>query len=746
MTQLPPEPQVTLQLALDHGLSREEYERICQILSRVPSYTELGIFSVMWSEHCSYKNSILELKTLPRTGPNLLVGAGEENAGLVDIGEGLAVAFKIESHNHPSALEPYQGAATGVGGIMRDIFSMGARPIASLDSLRFGPLDIDRNRYLLDGVVRGIGDYGNCFGVPTVAGEIYFDPSYSGNPIINCMSVGIVKHDRIASATAKGEGNVVMIVGSSTGRDGIHGATFASEELSERSESKRSSVQVGDPFTEKLLLEASLELVRSGCLIGIQDMGAAGITCSTCEMAARGKSGIEIELSRVPVREDRMTPYEILLSESQERMLVIIEKGKEHVAQDIFRKWDLHAAIIGHVTNDGIMRVWNSGSVVAEIPADTLVLGGGAPQYHRESKKPDWLDSLTSFDPRSLPEPRNYGEEFLKLLASPTIASKHWVFEQYDTTIRNNTRVPPGKGDAAVLRIKGTKKAVSLTTDCSGRHVLLDPRMGGMLAVAEAARNVVCTGAKPVAITNCLNFGNPMKPEVYYFFREAVRGMGDACRAFDTPVTGGNVSFYNESEGSAVLPTPVIGMLGIMEGIEYSMGAGFVLSGNHVLMLGELTPALGGSEYVYQQTGEAKGPCPKLDIEREKAVQRLCLQANRRGLILTAHDVSDGGVAVTLAEMCLIGNNGVLGVRASFANSERPAEILFSECPSVILVEVAEQNVDRVKELAAAIGVVCTSLGEVGGERFQIDPWIDLPVSELVDPYFHSLGQKMRQW
>jgi len=746
MTQLPPEPQVTLQLALEHGLSQEEYDRICRILGRVPTYTELGIFSVMWSEHCSYKNSILELKTLPRTGPNLLVGAGEENAGLVDIGDGLAVAFKIESHNHPSALEPYQGAATGVGGIMRDIFSMGARPIASLDSLRFGPLDIDRNRFLLDGVVRGIGDYGNCFGVPTVAGEIYFDPSYSGNPLINCMSVGIVKHDRIASATAKGEGNVVMIVGSSTGRDGIHGATFASEELSERSESKRSSVQVGDPFTEKLLLEASLELVRSGCLIGIQDMGAAGITCSTCEMAARGKSGIDIELSHVPVREDRMTPYEILLSESQERMLVIIEKGKEHIAQDIFGKWDLHAAIIGRVTSDGIMRVRNNGEVVAEIPADVLVLGGGAPQYHRKSKKPDWLDILTGFDPRSVPEPRDYNQTFLKLLGSPTIASKHWVFEQYDTTIRNNTRVPPGKGDAAVLRIKGTQKAISLTTDCNGRYVLLDPRMGGMIAVAEAARNVVCTGAKPIAITNCLNFGSPMKPEVYYFFREAVRGIGDACRALDTPVTGGNVSFYNESGESAVLPTPVIGMLGIMENIEYSMGAGFVSSGSQVLMLGELTPALGGSEYLYQQLGEVKGPCPELDFDREKAVQELCLRANRQGLILAAHDVSDGGVAVTLAEMCLMGNNGALGVRTSFDNAERPSEILFSECPSVILVEVAAQKVEDLKGLAAALGVACKPLGEVGGDLFQIEPWVNLPVSSLVDPYYHSLGRKMRQW
>ncbi len=746
MTTTITEPEVTLQLAIDHGLSTEEYDRICKILNRVPTYSELGVFSVMWSEHCSYKNSILELKTLPREGPNLLVGAGEENAGLVDIGDGLAVAFKIESHNHPSALEPYQGAATGVGGILRDIFSMGARPIASLDSLHFGPLNIDRNRFLLDGVVRGIGDYGNCFGVPTVAGEIYFDPSYSGNPIINCMAVGIVKHDRIASATAEGVGNVVMIVGSSTGRDGIHGATFASEELSEASESKRSSVQVGDPFTEKLLMEATLELVRSGALVGVQDMGAAGITCSTCEMAARGKSGIEVELAHVPVREDKMTPYEILLSESQERMLVVIERGKEEVAQDIFRKWDLHAEIIGHVTDDGYMRVRNHGEIVVEIPADELALGGGAPQYRRESKKPDWLDDLTTFDPHTLPEPQDYNQAFLDLLGTHTIASKHWVFEQYDTTIRNNTRVPPGKGDAAVLRIKGSKKALALTTDCNSRYVLLDPRIGGRIAVAEAARNVVCTGARPVAITNCLNFGNPMKPELYHFFREAVAGMGEMCRALDTPVTGGNVSFYNESEDSAVLPTPVIGMLGVLDDIEHSLGAGFTGIGNHVLMLGELTPALGGSEYLFQLTGEVKGPCPHLDVDREKALQQVCLEANQQELIQAAHDISEGGLSVALAEMCLMSTIEDLGIYVDIDTEMRPSEILFSECQSVILVEVYPENVMEILRLTQSCGVPCIDLGSTGGDRFIINSWIDLPISELHRTYYCSLNDKMQQW
>jgi phosphoribosylformylglycinamidine synthase II len=746
MSKLPPEPEVTLQLALDHGLSREEYDRICNILGRVPTYTELGIFSVMWSEHCSYKNSISEIKTLPREGPNLLVGAGEENAGLVDIGDGLAIAFKIESHNHPSALEPYQGAATGVGGILRDIFSMGARPIASLDSLRFGPLDIDRNRFLLDGVVRGIGDYGNCFGVPTVAGEIYFDPSYSGNPLVNCMAVGIVKHDCIASATAKGEGNIVMIVGSSTGRDGIHGATFASEELSDESESKRSSVQVGDPFTEKLLMEATLELVRSGCLVGIQDMGAAGITCSSCEMAARGKSGIEIELARVPVREDGMTPYEIMLSESQERMLVVIEKGKEDAAREIFRKWDLHAAIIGQVTTDGIMRVRNHGEVVAEIPAWGLVLGGGAPQYRPRSHKPDWLDALTSFDPHSIPEPNDYNQAFLDLLGSPTIASKHWVFEQYDHTIRNNTRVAPGRGDAAVIRIKGTQKGISLSTDCNGRFVMLNPRMGGRIAVAESARNVVCTGARPVAITNCLNFGNPMKPEIYHFFREAVAGMGEVCRALETPVTGGNVSFYNETEDTAVLPTPVIGMLGVLDDIEQSIGAGVTRGGNRLMMLGELTPALGGSEYIFQRTGEVKGPCPYLDIDREKAVQQCCLEANRQGWILAAHDISEGGAATALAEMCLLGNRKPVGMRADLGISDRPSELLFSESQSVVLVEVPTDKVRELQRLAESFGVPVSEVGNTGSDRFRIDPWIDVSLEQLVETYYQTLDRIMQRW
>ncbi|MDX1419507.1 MAG: phosphoribosylformylglycinamidine synthase subunit PurL, partial [Rubricoccaceae bacterium] len=588
---LPHEPAVTLALALDHGLTQEEYGWVVDRLGRTPTFTELGIYSVMWSEHCSYKNSIAVIKTLPREGEALLVGAGEENAGLVDVGDGLAVAFKIESHNHPSAVEPYQGAATGVGGIQRDIFTMGARPICSLNSLRFGSLENPRVRYLLDGVVRGIGDYGNAFGVPTVAGEVYFDASYEGNPLVNAMSVGVVRVGETASATAEGVGNPVYIVGSATGRDGIHGATFASEELSEESEAKRPSVQVGDPFTEKLLLEATLEAIRSGAVVGIQDMGAAGITCSSCEMSAKGQSGMVLHLERVPVRESGMTPYEILLSESQERMLVVVERGREHEVEAVFEKWDLHAAHVGEVTDDGRVRVLWGDVLVADVPAEHLVLGGGAPVYLRETRRPAYLDETAAFDPASVPDVEDAGEALERLLGSPNIASKRWVYEQYDTHVRTGTVVGPGPSDAAVVRLKGTgldgrgEKGLAVKTDCNGRYVYLNPRKGGQIAVAEAARNVVCAGGRPLAVTNCLNFGNPYKPEVYWVFKESVGGMGDACRAFGTPVTGGNVSFYNESPEGAVFPTPTIGMVGLVESLDHVTTAAFVTPGDVLLLV-----------------------------------------------------------------------------------------------------------------------------------------------------------------
>ncbi|MBR9976612.1 MAG: phosphoribosylformylglycinamidine synthase subunit PurL, partial [Bacteroidetes bacterium] len=567
------EPSVTIETARELGLTDEEYGKVIEYLGRTPTYTELGMYSVMWSEHCSYKNSIAVLKTLPRSGGRLLVDAGDENAGLVDIGDGLAIAFKIESHNHPSAIEPFQGAATGVGGILRDIFTMGARPIAACDSLRFGDPSHPRVHYLVKGVVSGIGHYGNCFGVPTVAGEICFDPSYQGNPLVNAMAVGIVKHDQTATATAEGEGNPVMIVGSSTGRDGIHGATFASVDLSADSESRRPSVQVGDPFTEKLLLEATLEIIREDLIVGIQDMGAAGITCSSCEMSAKGKSGMHLDLDLVPIREEGMSAYEILLSESQERMLVVVKRGNEERVREIFDKWDLHAVTIGQVTSDGMVTIKRHGELKACVPADSLVLGGGAPVYIRETKRPLYLDTTLAFHMESVPDPKDITEVLLHLLSAPNIASKRWAYEQYDTSVRSNTAQGPG-GDAAVIRIKGTRRAIAVKTDCNGRYVHLNPRKGAQIAVAEAARNVVCTGAQPLAITNCLNFGNPYKPEVFYQFKEACAGMGEACRLFDTPVTGGNVSFYNENPNGAVFPTPVIGMLGLIEDIDHITHAG----------------------------------------------------------------------------------------------------------------------------------------------------------------------------
>jgi phosphoribosylformylglycinamidine synthase II len=648
------ELEVTLELAHQHGLSDEEYERILALLGRVPTYTELGIYSVMWSEHCSYKNSIAVLKTLPRSGGRLLVSAGEENAGLVDIGNGLAVAFKIESHNHPSAVEPYQGAATGVGGIMRDIFTMGARPIAGLNSLRFGALDNDRTRHLLKGVVKGIGDYGNSFGVPTVAGEVYFDPCYQENPLVNAMSVGIVKNGEWARAVAKGVGNPVMIVGSSTGRDGIHGATFASEEISEESEAKRPSVQVGDPFTEKLLLEASLEAIRTGYVVGIQDMGAAGITCSTSEMSARGGSGMRIDLDRVPARETEMSSYELMLSESQERMLVVVEKGKEDRIKAVFDKWDLHAEIIGEVIEGDRLIVSYRGKVVADVPPNSLVLGGGAPVYTRDASRPAYLAQTTAFDQSTLPEWKDLTGALRRLLASPNIASKRWVYEQYDSMVRTNNVVLT-ESDAAVVLIKDTNKALAMKTDCNGRYVYLNPRRGGMIAVAESSRNVVCSGATPVAITNCLNFGNPYKPEVYWQFKEAVAGMGEACRAFDTPVTGGNVSFYNESPTASVYPTPVIGMLGVVDDLSHVTTGCFRDAGDRIVLLGETLGHLGGSEFLSLIHGLTMGDAPALDLKREKSVQEAALEAIKEGLVCSAHDCSEGGIAVALAECCITG-------------------------------------------------------------------------------------------
>jgi phosphoribosylformylglycinamidine synthase len=747
---------VDLQAALDHGLTEEEYGWIVDRLGRTPTPVELGIYSVMWSEHCSYKNSISLLKKLPRSGESLLVEAGEENAGLVGIGEGLAVAFKIESHNHPSAVEPYQGAATGVGGIQRDIFTMGARPIASLNSLRFGPLSSPRVRYLLDGVVRGIGDYGNAFGVPTVGGEVFFDPAYEGNPLVNAMSVGVVEVGKTASAIAQGVGKRVYIVGSATGRDGIHGATFASEEISEASEAKRPSVQVGDPFTEKLLLEATLEAIGAGVVSGIQDMGAAGITCSSCEMSAKGKAGMTLELERVPIREEGMTPYEIMLSESQERMLIVAEPGREAELEAIFAKWDLRYADIGEVTDSGDVVVNWYGEEVARVPAEHLVLGGGAPVYHRETRKPGYLDDAHAFDQESVADvdAATASRYLLDLMGAPNIASKEWVFEQYDTQVRTNTLVGPGASDAAVVRIKGTEKALAVATDCNARYVYLNPRKGGRIAVAEAARNVVCAGGRPVAVTNCLNFGNPYKPEVYWVFTEAVGGMGDACEELGTPVTGGNVSFYNENPDGAVFPTPTIGMLGVVDSLEHVTPAGAQSEGDVVFLLSPIAWAhrndISGSEYLAYIHGQTTGDAPHFNLYEERYVQLMMQHLIREGWVQSAHDLSDGGLGVCLAEKVLFSDG--LGIDAEVEVHEhlRTDAALFGEAQSRIVFTAAAERADELEDRVEGHGVKVTRLGTItaGGDlRIRLGERGEVRASraDLSDRYYNSIRRALTQ-
>ena len=738
------EPEVNLELVLDHGLNEEEYEMIKNYLGRTPTFTELGVYSVMWSEHCSYKNSILEIKKLPREGAQLLVEAGEENAGLVDIGDGLACAFKVESHNHPSAIEPYQGAATGVGGIHRDIFTMGARPIASLNSLRFGSMNNPRVRYLLDGVVRGISDYGNSFGIPMVGGEIYFDESYEGNPLVNAMSVGIVKVGETASAIAKGIGNPVLIVGSSTGRDGIHGATFASEDISEESEAKRPSVQVGDPFTEKLLLEASLEALKTGAVVGMQDMGAAGIACSTSEMTAKGGQGMTVNLDKVPARETGMTAYELLLSESQERMLVVAEKGREQEIIDVYEKWDLNAVVIGEVVEGENVTYWKDGEIKAEIPADSLVLGGGAPQYVREAERPAYLDEVQKFDAESLDHSNDHNDILLKLMGSPNIASKRWVHEQYDTMVRTNTVNAPGASNSGLVRIKGTNKGLAVKTDCNGRYVYLNPRRGGQIAVAESARNVVCSGGRPVAITNCLNFGNPYKPEVYWTFKEALGGMGDACRALNTPVTGGNVSLYNENPKGAIFPTPVIGMLGIVEDVEkHRMTPDFKNDGDIIYYIGANRTGLGGSEYLKTIYGLTTGDAPELDLNFEVKLQKVLLELIQNQKVNAAHDISDGGLAVALAEMAIYSGKGAAISVKGFEGYDH--EVLYSEAQSGVVVTAGFEQASEFEKAIKESGIPFKTLGVVGGDELMIDTGIQLSVHSLETAYESAIPKAMEQ-
>jgi phosphoribosylformylglycinamidine synthase II len=738
------EPAIDLQMAKEHGLSEEEFNRILEILGREPNYVELGIFSVMWSEHCSYKSSIKMLKTFPREGGRLLVEAGEENAGLVDLGDGLATAFKIESHNHPSAVEPYEGAATGVGGIMRDIFTMGARPIASMNSLRFGSLERARNRYLLDHVVEGIADYGNCLGIPTVGGEVVIEDAYSGNCLVNAMALGIVEIENVASAIAKGVGNPVYIVGSTTGRDGIHGATFASVELTKETESKRSNVQVGDPFTEKLLMEASLELCKKSWLVGIQDMGAAGITCSCSEMSAKGEAGIKIDLDKVPLREESMNAYEIMLSESQERMLVVIEKGFDAELNEIFEKWELECTRLGEVTNTGMLEVYHLGNKVAEIPSEELVLGGGAPQYDMPVKEPAYFTEVNNFTIESIKDNEDHNKTLLTLLSTPNITSKQFVYRQYDSTVRSNTVQGPG-GAAAVIRLKGTQKGLAMSTDCNGRYVYLNPRIGGQIAVVEAARNVVCSGGEPLAITNCLNFGNPKDPEIFWQFKEAVTGIGEACRALNTPVTGGNVSFYNETGDTAVFPTPVIGMVGLLENIEQSTTIEYKDAGDFIVTLGALNGCLGGSEYLRTIHGKIQGPIPHLNLELEMGIQELCLDAIKKGIIKSAHDLSDGGLAVNISESLIHSKKG-LGARLDVVRKLQNSELLFGECQSVIVVTLEEGALYELILLAQKLDMHTQTIGRVTDTNsLIINDQIDISRTKLENAYFNSLEKIMTQ-
>jgi len=692
------------------GLTDEEYLKIKKLMGREPNFLEVGIFSVMWSEHCSYKTSKPVLKKFPTEGPQVLQGPGE-NAGIVDIGDNLAVVFKMESHNHPSAIEPYQGAATGVGGILRDVFTMGARPAAVLDALRFGPLEEGNNKYLLSGVVGGIGGYGNSIGIPTVGGDVYFHPCYSGNPLVNAMAVGFLEHRHIAKGIASGVGNPVMVVGARTGRDGIHGATFASVELSEESESKRSAVQVGDPFMEKLLMEACLELIQADALVGIQDMGAAGLTSSSSEMAGRGNSGIEMDLSLVPRRETGMTPYEIMLSESQERMLVVPKAGREKEVEEVLTRWGLEATVVGRVTDDGMLRLLEEGKVVAEIPVKALT--DEAPVYHRPSQEPAYYQEAKNISLEGFALKDSVEKVFLALLGNPTIASKEWVYRQYDHQVGTNTAVVPGS-DAGVLRVRGTKKGIAMTTDCNSRYVYLDPYIGGALAVVEAAQNIACTGARPLAITDCLNFGNPEKPEIFWQFEQACAGVAEACRVLGTPVTGGNVSLYNETPGLAVFPTPMIGMVGLLDDINQVLGNQIKTGGESIYLLGELEGELAGSEYLAMFENMEAGALPELDLTKIKERIDFLLALNKAGLLTAAHDISEGGLAVALAEMTV-----TCGAKVSVDAKDR-LRALFGERLGRIILAASQESAARIEILAAQSGMPLHYLGISCGESLTV--------------------------
>ena len=709
----------TIETAKELGLLPEEYQKINEILGRVPNFTELSIFSVMWSEHCSYKNSIVWLKTLPKDGPRMLAKAGEENAGLVDIGDGIACCFKIESHNHPSALEPYQGAATGVGGINRDIFTMGARPIAQLNSLRFGDLSLDRTKWLIKGVVKGIGDYGNAFGIPTVGGEVFFDECYNINPLVNAMSAGIVNVGETVSATSYGVGNPVYIVGSATGKDGIHAAAFASKDITEDSVNDLPAVQVGDPFQEKLLLEATLEVIKTGAVVGMQDMGAAGIICSNSEMSAKGEHGMVIYLDKVPTRQENMKPYEILLSESQERMLIVVTKGREKEVEAVFDKWDLNCAIIGEVTDTKRLHYYMNNELVADVPADDLVLGGGAPVYNREYKEPAYFQENKKFNIDQVPEPTDLVAVSEFLIKHPNIASKRWVIGQYDSMVGGANMSTNQPADAAIVNIKGTDKAIALTVDCNARYVHADPEIGCAIAVAEAARNITCAGAEPVAITNCLNFGNPYIPEVYWQFVSAIKGMSSACTKFETPVTGGNVSFYNQSSDEGpVFPTPTIGMLGILDTKSSMMTLDFKNVGDAIYLIGESKNDISSSEYLYSYHKIKSSPAPFFDLAKEYDTHQFIKQLIQSHAIVSAHDVADGGLFITLMESAMSRN---LGFEIESEEGIRKDAFLFGEAQGRIVVSVPEAKQAEFIEIAATSAIEYTLLGTVSAGDILID-------------------------
>jgi phosphoribosylformylglycinamidine synthase len=736
------EPAVTPELIRTHGLTDDEYKRIADLLGREPNYTELGIFSVMWSEHCSYKSSRVHLRRLPTEGDCVLQGPGE-NAGVVDIGGGLAAAFKIESHNHPSFIEPYQGAATGVGGILRDVFTMGARPLAAMNSLHFGPLTTDgdasaearatiaRNRSIMAGVVKGIGDYGNSFGVPTIGGEVQFAECYSRNPLVNAFTLGIMRKEHIFYGRAAGVGNPVIYVGAKTGRDGIHGATMASEEFGEEAQSKRPTVQVGDPFLEKLLLEACLESMRAGAIVGIQDMGAAGLTSSSCEMGSRADNGVEIDIDLVPQRETGMTPYEIMLSESQERMLIVAAAGREREVVDIFKKWELDAVVIGRVTDDGRLRVKRNGQLVADIPNSALT--DEAPVYHRPINKPQARPPIEIQQIET--SAAHLDQTFMRVITHPTIAAKEWVYRQYDHMVRTNTVVMPGS-DAAVIRIKEKRRLLAMTLDSNARYCQVDPKAGARLVVAEACRNLVASGARPLALTNCLNFGSPERPEVMWQFSEVVDGMAEACAAFGTPVTGGNVSFYNETDGRGIAPTPVIGMIGVIDNSRHIATQWFKGEDRAVILLGKTASDLGASVYVTATLGRIEGRVPHLDLDLERRVQEVCLKIIQEELVESAHDCSDGGLAVAIAESCFSSyRREAVGCDIRLEGELSAAALLFAETPSRIVISAIEQNVGAILALAREHDVAASVIGRTKGEQLVIqvngEPIIDRKLTEV---------------